>query len=87
MWEVEVGGSQSKVDLVKSERPYLKNKLQQKGLGVCGLSGRPLVQQVEGPEFKPQYYKKKNEADLHSSLLSLRKDINIGGSTSSLGGG
>jgi hypothetical protein len=59
MWEVEVGGSQSKVDLVKSERPYLKNKLQQKGLGVCGLSGRPLVQQVEGPEFKPQYYKKK----------------------------
>jgi hypothetical protein len=32
--EVEVGGSQSEASLSKSLRPYLKNKLRAKGLGV-----------------------------------------------------
>jgi hypothetical protein len=32
--EAEIGGSQSEATLDKSLRPYLKNKLRAKGLGV-----------------------------------------------------
>jgi hypothetical protein len=38
-WKVKVGRLSSKVSWGKSARPYLKNKLKEKGLG-CGSSGR-----------------------------------------------
>jgi hypothetical protein len=40
-WEVKVEGSLSEA-IWKSIRPYLKNKLKQKGLG-CGSSGKVLA--------------------------------------------
>jgi hypothetical protein len=40
--------------------------------GGIGSSGRALAQQTQGPEFKPQYWKKKDVYILHIRTLSGR---------------
>jgi hypothetical protein len=50
-WKGKVGGLHSKAIPGKSMRPYLTNKVKQKGLG-CGKSDRAPAYQTQIPEFK-----------------------------------
>lgn len=38
---------------------------------MCGLHGIALIWQVRGPEFKPQYWKKKEELLIQMGTSSL----------------
>jgi hypothetical protein len=70
-----VARSQSEASLGKIERPYLKNKPKQKGLEVCGSSGRV----IGSTEFKPQYcsspWKKGLEKGIDRTQDRLRHEL------------
>jgi hypothetical protein len=54
-----VEGSQARPAWARNVRPYLNNSYKQKQEAGAWLKWESTAQQVRGPEFKPQYHKKK----------------------------
>jgi hypothetical protein len=61
--EVEVGRSRSEVGLGQKQEAISKKKTKSKKDWGCGSSGRALGAQAGGPEFKPQYQKKRKKKE------------------------